>query len=393
MKALRSAGSYLATQFRQIGLFIALIAIVVFFQASTGGTTLRPINVSNIIVQNGYVLILAIGMVMVIIAGHVDLSVGSVAGFIGAMAGVMMTQWGLPVWLACVLCLVLGALVGVWQGFWIAYFRIPAFIVTLAGMLTFRGLAQIALNNASISPFPDSFRTLGSGFLPDLGGGTSFLEPLTVVLGIASVLALIASSVRGRLTRKKYGVEDEPLLWFLGKLVFTAAMILAITYLLGSYQGTPVVLVVLGVLVVAYTAVMRRSVFGRHIYAMGGNLAAATLSGIKTKRVTFLLFVNMGVLAALAGLLFTAQLNLANPTAGTGFELDAIAAVFIGGAAVTGGIGTVPGAIIGGLIIGLLNNGMSILGVGQQYQSLIKGLVLLAAVAFDVYNKRRSSGS
>jgi putative multiple sugar transport system permease protein len=290
---------------------------------------------------------------------------------------------------ACVLCLVVGALVGVWQGFWIAYFRIPAFIVTLAGMLTFRGLAQIALDNASISPFPSGFRTLGSGFLPDLGGGTSFLEPLTVVLGLVALVAFVASSVRGRFVRRKYGVEDQPRAWFLAKLGFAVVLILLITYLLASYQGTPVVLVFLGVLVVAYSAVMRQSVFGRHVYAMGGNLAAATLSGVKTKRVTFLLFVNMGVLSALAGLLFTAQLNLANPTGGTGFELDAIAAVFIGGAAVTGGIGTVPGAIIGGLIIGILNNGMSILGVGSQYQALIKGLVLLSAVAFDVYNKRR----
>jgi len=392
VNALRAATSYLATQLRQIGLFIALMVIIVFFQMTTHGTTLRPINVSNIIVQNGYVLILAIGMVMVIIAGHVDLSVGSVAGFIGAMAGVMITEWNIPWWLTFVLCLVLGGIVGAWQGFWIAYFRIPAFIVTLAGMLTFRGLAQIALDNASISPFPDQFRTLGSGFLPDLGGGTSFLEPLTVVLGLLATLLLLASSIRGRLVRRKYGVEDEPLPWFLAKVVFTVAIILLITYLLASYQGTPVVLVFLGVLVVVYSAVMRSSVFGRHIYAMGGNLAAATLSGIKTKRVTFLLFVNMGALSALAGLLFTAQLNLASPTGGTGFELDAIAAVFIGGAAVTGGVGTVTGAIIGGLIIGILNNGMSILGVGSQYQSLIKGLVLLAAVAFDVYNKRRSNG-
>jgi putative multiple sugar transport system permease protein len=392
MKALRSAASYLTTQLRQVGLFLALIAIVIFFQITTSGTTLEPINVSNLIVQNGYILILAIGMVMVIIAGHVDLSVGSVVGFVGAMAGVMITQWHIPWWIACVLCLVLGAMVGAWQGFWIAYFRIPAFIVTLAGMLTFRGLTQIALNNAEISPFPDAFRTLGSGFLPDLGGGTSFLEPLTVILGLAAALGLAASTVRGRVVRKRYGVEDEPFAWFLAKLVFTIFLILLVTYLLASYQGTPVVLVFLGILVVAYALVMRRSVFGRHIYAMGGNLAAATLSGIKTRRVTFLLFVNMGVLSALAGILFTAQLNLASPTAGTGFELDAIASVFIGGAAVTGGIGTVTGAIIGGLIIGLLNNGMSILGVGSQYQSLIKGLVLLAAVAFDVYNKRRTNG-
>jgi len=392
MTAFRSALEYLSGQLRQIGLFIALIAIIIFFQVTTAGITLKPINVSNLIVQNSYILILAVGMVMVIIAGHIDLSVGSVVAFVGAMSGVMITQWNIPWWAAIVLCLGVGALVGMWQGFWIAYFGIPAFIVTLAGMLTFRGLTQIALQNQQISPFPDEFRALGSGFLPDLGGGTSFLEPLTVGLGVLATLLLVVQGVRSRRARQKHSVEEEPFAWFILKLAFTGGLILLITYLLASYRGTPIVLVVLGVLTVVYAAVMSNSVFGRHVYAIGGNLHAAALSGIKTKRVTFLLFVNMGVLAALAGLVFTAQLNLANPKAGDGFELDAIAAVFIGGAAVTGGIGTVTGAIIGGLIIGLLNNGMSILGVGTEYQQLIKGLVLLGAVAFDVYNKRRSGG-
>lgn len=386
---LRRAAAFLTGQLRQIGLFIALIVIVVFFEAATQGITLKPINVSNLIIQNSYILILAIGMVMVIIAGHIDLSVGSVVAFTGAMAGAMITRWGIPFPVAMVLCLVLGALVGCWQGFWIAYFRIPAFIVTLAGMLTFRGLTQIALQNQQISPFPDGFRAIGSGFLPDLGGGTSFVEPLTIVIGILSVVALVATGIRGRLVRRRYNVEDEPMPWFVAKLAFTAVLVLFVAYLLASYRGTPIVLIILGVLAVVYSAVMARSVFGRHVYAIGGNLGAAQLSGVKTQRITFLLFVNMGVLSALAGLVFTAQLNLANPKAGDGFELDAIAAVFIGGAAVTGGIGTVTGAIIGGLIIGILNNGMSILGVGTEYQSLIKGLVLLAAVAFDVYNKRR----
>ncbi|MDY7541655.1 sugar ABC transporter permease [Cryobacterium breve] len=392
MSVFRSSLNYLAGQLRQIGLFIALIAIVIFFQVATNGITLKPINVTNLIVQNSYILILAVGMVMVIIAGHIDLSVGSVVAFVGAMSGVMITQWNVPWWLAIILCLGVGALVGMWQGFWIAYFGIPAFIVTLAGMLTFRGLTQIALQNKQISPFPDEFRALGSGFLPDLGGGTTAVEPLTLGIGIIATLFLVLQGIRQRRARAKYDVEDEPFAWFLTKLVFTAAMIIGITYLLASYRGTPIVLIVLGILIVVYASVMSNSVFGRHIYAIGGNLNAAALSGIKTKRVTFMLFVNMGVISALAGLVFTAQLNLANPKAGDGFELDAIAAVFIGGAAVTGGIGTVTGAIIGGFIIGLLNNGMSILGVGTEYQQLIKGLVLLGAVAFDVYNKRRSGG-
>ncbi|WP_431220069.1 multiple monosaccharide ABC transporter permease [Leifsonia xyli] len=390
MKPITKALNYLAGQLRQIGLFITLIAIVVFFQIATSGITLAPINVSNLIVQNSYILILAIGMVMVIIAGHIDLSVGSVVAFIGAMAGVFISNWHLPWPLAVIFCLVLGALVGAWQGFWIAYFGIPAFIVTLAGMLAFRGAAQIALGNQQISFFPKEFRAIGSGFLPAFG--STGYEPLTMILGLLASIAILYTSLRQRAVRRKYDLEDEPLWWFIIKLVFLVALVLVMTLLLASYNGTPIVLIILAVLVVAYSAVMNRSVFGRHIYAIGGNLAAAALSGVKTKRVTFLLFVNMGVLSAVAGLVFTAGLNLASPSAGNGFELDAISAVFIGGAAVTGGIGTVTGAIIGGLIIGVLNNGMSILGIDSDYQLLIKGLVLLAAVAFDVYNKRRSVG-
>ena len=386
----RKVLSYLTGQLRQVGLFSALIVIVLFFQITTHGITLRPINVSNLVIQNSYILILAIGMVMVIIAGHIDLSVGSVVAFVGAMAGVMIAEWHIAWPIAIVLCLILGALVGAWQGFWIAYFRIPAFIVTLAGMLVFRGAAQIALQNQQISPFPEAFRRLGSGFLPSFG--TSGYEPLTLGLGVLASIVLIAGALRQRSARHKYGLESEPLWWFILKLAFGAFLIVFIAFLLASYNGTPIVLVILGLLIVIYAAVMARSVFGRHVYAIGGNLHAAALSGVKTQRVTFLLFVNMGVISALAGLVFTAQLNLASPSAGSGFELDSIAAVFIGGAAVTGGIGTVTGAIVGGLIIGLLNNGMSILGVGTEYQSLIKGLVLLAAVAFDVYNKRRTGG-
>jgi putative multiple sugar transport system permease protein len=391
MNALKSAAGYLTGQLRQIGLFIALIVIVIFFQVTTNGITLAPINVSNLIVQNSYILILAIGMVMVIIAGHIDLSVGSVVAFTGAMAGVMITQWGLPWPVAVVLCLVIGALVGAWQGFWIAYFGIPAFIVTLAGMLAFRGAAQIALQNQQISPFPQGFRSLGSGFLPAFG--SSGYEPLTMILGFAAAAVMVVVAFRGRATRRKYQLESEPFPWFIVKLAFGVVLVIYVALLLASYNGTPIVLVILGLLVVVYSVVMRSAVFGRHIYAIGGNALAAQLSGVKTKRVTFLLFVNMGVISALAGVVFTGQLNLASPSAGNGFELDAIAAVFIGGAAVTGGIGTVPGAIVGGLIIGILNNGMSILGVGTEFQSLIKGLVLLAAVAFDVFNKRRAASA
>ncbi|MFC8732372.1 multiple monosaccharide ABC transporter permease [Luteimicrobium sp. NPDC057192] len=388
--AWRTGMSYLAGQLRQVGLFIALIVIVLVFQGLTGGVTLSSRNVSNLVVQNSYILILAIGMVMVIIAGHIDLSVGSVVAVIGALAGVLNSKHGVPWWATILLCLVAGAVIGAWQGYWIAYFKIPAFIVTLAGMLLFRGLAQILLHNTQISPFDDAFRKIGSGFLPDLGHGTSYFEPLTMVLAVVAVVALVLQAVRTRRSRAVNGLSLEPLPWFVLKNAFMAVLILGIAWLLATYRGTPIVLVILGVLVVGYSAVMASSVFGRQVYAIGGNLRAAELSGVNTRRVTFLLFVNIGVLAALAGLVFTAQLNLAGPSAGDGFELDAIAAVFIGGAAVTGGVGTIGGAIVGGLIIGILNNGMTILGLGTEWQQFIKGLVLLAAVAFDVASKRRA---
>lgn len=397
MSALRESLGFLASRMRQIGIFIALIVIVLLFQVLTDGRLLTAGNVSNIIVQNSYILILAIGMVMLIIAGHIDLSVGSVAAFVGAISGIMIQSWGTPWWVAIIASLLIGALVGAWQGFWIAYVGIPAFIVTLAGMLIFRGLTQIVLGNQRITPFPNEYRQLGGGYVfPQLfPASASAAEWITVGLGVIALIMLVSSQVKGRISRVKYGLEIEPLAWFVAKLVFTGVLVLGLTYLLGiapGSRGTPIVLLVLGVLVVVYTAVMNRSVFGRHIYARGGNLHAAQLSGIKTQKVDFYLFVNMGVLAALAGLVFTGRLNSAGPGAGNLFELDAIAAAFIGGAAVTGGIGTVTGAITGGLIMGVLNNGMSLMGVSTDYQQFIKGMVLLLAVAFDVFNKRRSGG-
>ncbi|GAA1524697.1 putative multiple sugar transport system permease protein [Agromyces terreus] len=373
------------------GIFIALIAVVVLFAILTDGILLRPQNISNLVVQNGYILVLAIGMVMVIIAGHIDLSVGSVAAFVGACSGVFAVQWGLPWWLSVILSLGIGALVGVWQGFWIAFVGIPAFIVTLAGMLIFRGLALVVLGNANIGSFPAEYRALGNGFLTDLFGEFE-IDPLTLGVGALAILILIVQQVRTRRGRAKYGQDVEPVVWFVVKLVLISAAIGFFAYSLASYKGIPITLIILAVLILVYGIVMNRTVFGRHIYAIGGNRHAAELSGIKTRRVDFWLFVNMGTLAALAGLIFTARLNLAGPKAGDGFELEAISAAFIGGAAVQGGVGTIGGAIIGGLIIGVLNNGMSIMGIGIEWQQVVKGLVLLLAVAFDVYNRRRSGG-
>lgn len=260
-------------------------------------------------------------------------------------------------------------------------------------MLTFRGLTQMVLQNVPITPFPPEYTAIGSGFLPDLTGGKSVFEILTLILGVAATIALIASQLHERRKRVRLNLEGDPVQWFVLKLVVISAFLIGLTFVLASYQGTPIVLVILAALILIYSTVMSDSVFGRNVYARGGNLLAAQLSGVNTKKVDFLLFVNMGVLAGIAGIAFTARTNSALPNAGNGFELDAIAAVFIGGAAVTGGVGTVTGAMIGGLTMGVLNSGMSLLGLGSEVQSFIKGFVLLLAVAFDIFNKRRGANS
>ena len=374
--------------FRQYGMVVALALIVILFQVWTSGILLKPLNVTNIVQQNGYILILAIGMVIVIISGHIDLSVGSIAGFVGAMSAVLMIRYDMPWPVAVVVCLLLGALIGAWQGFWIAYVGIPSFIVTLAGMLVFRGATQYLLEGQSIAPFPRSFSQVSSGFLPEVGGASLYHWP-TVILGVFVMAAAIWQQVRQRRTQTRYGFDVLPLVWFVAKCAAIVAALAAFTLLLASYRGVPVVGIILAVAFVLYAFLMRSTVFGRQVYAVGGNVAAARLSGVKTKRVTFLVFVNMGLLSALAGLLFAARLNSATPQAGIGMELEAIAAAFIGGASANGGVGTVFGAIIGGFVLGVLNNGMSLIGIGSDIQQLIKGLVLLAAVGFDVYNKKK----
>ncbi|MEU3334728.1 multiple monosaccharide ABC transporter permease [Streptomyces sp. NPDC002144] len=374
---------------RQYGMLIALGLIVVLFQVWTGGDLLLPRNVSNLVLQNSYILILAIGMMLVIIAGHIDLSVGSLTAFVGAFAAVLTVSHGVAWPVALVLCLLMGAVAGAVQGVLIAYFGIPSFIVTLAGMLLFRGLTEILLKGQTLGPFPNGLQKLGNGFLPAVGPNTNY-HNITLLLGLVLIVAVVWQEVRDRRRQAEFSLEVVPRNLFLLKLVAIVAAILALTMLLASYNGAPIILIVLGVLVVGYGYVMRNAVFGRHIYAIGGNLPAAKLSGVKDKKVTFYVFLNMGVLAALAGLVVASRLNAASPKAGLNFELEAIASSFIGGASMSGGVGTVLGAIIGGLVLGVLNNGMNLLGVGTDWQQVIKGLALLAAVGFDVWNKRKS---
>ncbi|MFE9370538.1 multiple monosaccharide ABC transporter permease [Streptomyces sp. NPDC006711] len=373
---------------RQYGMLVALGLIVVLFQIWTGGVLLKPNNVTNLVLQNSYVLVLAIGMMIVIVAGHIDLSVGSLAAFVSAACAVMMVEHHVPWVLALAVALLIGALAGAWQGFWIAYVGIPSFIVTLAGMLLFRGGTQILLGSRSLGPFPDGFQKISTGYLPALGPDTNY-HNLTVLLGLVLIAVVVVQESRSRRRQRAYALDVLPRGLFVAKLVAMIAAVLAFTMTLASYRGVPVVLLLLAALLIGLGFVMRNAVVGRHVYALGGNQAAAKLSGVKDKRVTFLVFVTMGVLAALAGVVFAARLNAGTPNAGVNFELEAIAASFIGGASMSGGVGTVFGAIIGGLVLGVLNNGMSLVGVGSDYQQVIKGLVLLAAVGFDVYNKRK----
>ena len=383
----------LSVNLRQYGILAALAIIVILFQVLTDGRLLLPGNVNNLIQQNAYVLILAIGMVIVIIAGHIDLSVGSVVAMVGAVAAISMNTWGLPWWAAVVLSLLVGAAVGAWQGFWVAFVGIPAFIVTLAGMLIFRGLTLVLLTGGTISGLPREFLAIGGGWLPGFLGEVAGRDVLTLALGVLTVAALIIQNLRTRAVLKKLELPREPLASMWTKLVIASVAILWFAWLLSGYSGTPIILIILAVLILLYTFVLNRTVFGRHVYAMGGNLFAAVMSGVKTKWVNFFIFVNMGVLAGLAGVVSTARAGGAVASAGGNYELDAIAAVFIGGAAVQGGVGTVVGAVIGGLVMGVLNMGLSILSVDAAWQQTIKGLVLLLAVAFDIFNKRRSGGN
>ncbi|MFI6340665.1 multiple monosaccharide ABC transporter permease [Streptomyces sp. NPDC050535] len=373
---------------RQYGMLIALGLIVALFAVWTDGDLLLPRNVSNLVLQNSYILILAIGMMLVIIAGHIDLSVGSLTAFVGAFAAVLTVQHDVPWPVAVVLCLLMGAAAGAVQGFFIAYGGIPSFIVTLAGMLIFRGLTEILLEGQTLGPFPDGLQKMGNGFLPEAGPNTNY-HNLTLLLGLALIVFAVLQEVRDRKRQQEFSLEVLPRNIFLLKLVAIIAAILVVTMLLASYKGAPIILLVLGVLVVGYGYLMRNAVFGRHIYAIGGNLPAAKLSGVRDKKVTFLVFLNMGALAALAGMAIAARLNAASPKAGLNYELEAIASAFIGGASMSGGVGTVLGAIIGGLVLGVLNNGMNLLSVGSDWQQVIKGMALLAAVGFDVWNKRK----
>ena len=378
----------------QYGMIIALIAIVIIFEVWTGGLTLNPTNVINVFQQYSYILILALGMVMVIIAGHIDLSVGSVAAFVGIIVAQAMSQWHFAWWQAIILGLVIGALVGAWQGFWVAYVRVPAFIVTLAGQLIFRGANQWIGNSTSVG-VPTSYQTIGGGFIPDFGPNTGYSNG-TLLLGLVTIAALIWVEARGRARRRKMGAELVPMWVSVVRTGILVAVTLFGTYLFAAGSaGTsfPIVAIIAGVLTILYGFLTRNTIFGRQVYAVGGNANAAALSGVNIRKVNFFVMANMSVLAAIAGMVYVGYAGASGPADGTGWELDAIAAVFVGGAAVSGGIGTVAGSIVGALVMALLQNGLQLVGAESNLQQIIRGLVLLLAVAFDVYSKTQGRPS
>ena len=395
-----SVMEYVKANIRDYALLLSLIAIMVFFQIATGGILFTPLNMTNIILQNSYIVIMALGMLLIIVAGHIDLSVGFLSGFIGAIAGVVMVtnpywppEWKMGTIPAIAICLAMGTAIGAVQGTFVARFQIPAFIVTLAGMLIFRGLMIAMLSGRNLGPFPESFQAIANGYVPDV---LDFMAPpginmLAIVAGLVVTALILMSNFRARRLEHAHGLADEPIALFYARNGLIALAILGFSWIMANHKGLPNVLVTMFALVALFMFITTRTTFGRRVYAMGGNIKAAKLSGINTERTTIAIFAIMGALAAFAGLVYAARLNSAQPKAGAGLELDVIAACFIGGAAVTGGVGKITGVVIGAFIMGVMNNGMGIMGVGIDWQQVIKGVVLMLAVFLDVYYNRKSA--
>jgi len=373
---------------RSYSMVIVLVAIALLFHILTEGLIFTSMNLTNIILQNSYIVILILGMLPVILTGNVDLSVGSIVAFVGAVAAILQANLGMGTLPTLVISLVIGIAIGAWNGLWIAKFDIPAFIVTLSSQLAFRGLTQVVLDGASIGPFTQTFRDIAASFIPDFLGGSG-LHITTLVLAVVCCAIFIFVQINSRRKKIAHGIPvKNPIgMWIQTGVI--CAVILALSFLMSTYNGYPTVLAIMLVLSLVYNFICNRTVFGRSLYAVGGNRKAAALSGIKDRKAMFMAYANMGLMSAVAALVYTARLNAATPKAGTGFELDAIAACYVGGASVSGGAGTISGALIGCFVIGILNNGMSMLGVSADWQQTVKGLVILAAVAFDMIPKMK----
>jgi len=375
-------------------MFFALIVVMVLFQVMISvadkGSLFNPANISNIISQNAYVVILASGMLLCILTGgNIDLSVGSIVCLVGAVAGTLIVNMGINIYLAMFLSLLVGLAIGAWHGFWIAYVRIPPFIVTLAGMLLWRGVAMIILDGLTISPFPAEYLKYFTSFLPG-EADSAVIYAVTLSVAFAACALFVVLQILDRIKKVRKGYETEPLLMMIVRLVLISGAVLVVFWFLAQHKGIPVVLILITIIVLIYSYFTTKTVPGRHLYALGGNEKAAKLSGVNTNKVLFFAYTNMGFLSAVAALVGVARFNSAFPAAGTNYELDAIGACFIGGASAYGGTGTVGGAIVGAIFMGVLNNGMSILGIDANWQKAVKGIVLLAAVVFDILSKKRA---
>lgn len=377
-------------------MIIVLVLVTLFFTWGTQGKILLPQNITNLISQNAYVFVLATGMLLCILTGgNIDLSVGSVVCFVGAVGGIMMETMQLPVALAIVLMLALGALIGAWQAFWIAFLRIPPFITTLSGMLVFRGLSNVVLGGKTLPIKSEIFvRLFGGGancYVPDFLGGGEGLNRVALAAGAIACILYIFFTVRGHMNRVKKGYETGNVVAMYAKMAVICVIVMALSYKLAQHKGIPTSLVWVIIVVLVYGYITSKTTIGRYFYAVGGNEKATKLSGINTNMVYFIAYTNMGFLAALAGMLTIARMTSAQPTYGQNYEMDAIGSCFIGGASAYGGVGTVPGVIIGAVLMGIINQGMSIMGTDQNMQKVVKGLVLLAAVIFDVVSKKKNS--
>ena len=376
---------------RDYGMFIALFVIWAVFAVLTDGVFISSRNISNLLNQFGYIAVLGIGMTLVIVIRHIDLSVGFLAGFLGAVAAIAMTFWDWPVWVVFPLVLIIGALLGLVPGFLVARLGIPAFVATLAGFLIYRG-AILVVTEASGTIIINNriFNAIGNGYIPDIPGGlVPGVHLLTLMLGAVAVVFFIWSEIKSRRTKQEYEFDVLPMNIFILKLAFIALLVGGMTWILANYNGLSWTVVVMLIVVGIYHFVTTQTVLGRHIYAVGGNPEAAELSGINVKRITFLIFSQMAMLAGLSGMLFASRLQSATTTAGTLFELDAIAAAFVGGVSAAGGVGRVTGALVGALVMASLTSGMNLMGIGISYQYIVRGIVLAAAVIFDVATRNR----
>lgn len=392
MSFFKNAQKVLQQNIRESGMYIALVLIMVIFTMTTKGTFISSRNISNLINQTGYIAVLAVGMTLVIVIRHIDLSVGFLAGFLGAVAAIALVFWKVPVYAVVPLVLMLGVLAGLLTAFLVAQMKIPSFVATLAGWLGYRGALQLVTAGTGTIVIPDKvFNAISNGFIPDLPdiGVLPGVHKLTLILGLVAVFLFIMSEIKNRRNKQAYNFEVLPMDMFVLKLTFVSALVSGITWVLAGYQGLSWTAVVVLIVVLVYNFITSQTVLGRHIYAIGGNPEAAELSGINVKKLTYVVFCSMGMLSALSGILFTSRLQSASTTAGTLFELDAIAAAFVGGASAAGGVGKVVGSIIGALVMASLTNGMNLMGIDISLQYLVRAAVLTVAVIFDVATRSR----